>query len=166
MSQVADWSHEVVLAAEPASASKARSFVSQRLHEHGLPELLEDVQLVASELSTHVLGHAQTTFAVTLAASDDGIVLAVRDGSMETWDLNRAGSLVVTRLSSAWGVTADCLGSTSAWVSFTRSDLPVPLLHLLASAPVAWTTGRPARQRLGATAGQLAPRPTERTVSA
>ena len=62
------WKHDLELTAHATSAARARCFVGQRLIEHELQYLADDVQLVVSELATNALTHARTPFTVTLAA--------------------------------------------------------------------------------------------------
>jgi hypothetical protein len=78
---VTQWSHQASLEASPISASRARNFVTQHLVDHRLLYLVDPVRLVASELATNALLHAQTAFSVTLAATDQTVLLTVRDDS-------------------------------------------------------------------------------------
>ena len=75
------WSHEATFEASPTSAFHARTFVSQHLIDHRLLYLVDPVRLVTSELATNALVHAQTAFSVNLAASDQAVLLTVRDES-------------------------------------------------------------------------------------
>jgi hypothetical protein len=59
------WSHQATFEASPICASRARDFVTRRLVEHRLLYLVDPVRLVASELATNALVHAQTAFTVT-----------------------------------------------------------------------------------------------------
>lgn len=70
MNLIIDWSHRTDLPAEPVSTSKARDFVCAHLAEHDLRHLVDDIRLVASELATNAMAHAQTPFSVTLAQTD------------------------------------------------------------------------------------------------
>src|SRR5687768_4713098 len=76
-----NWSHETTLEAVPTSASQARAFVSGHLVDHRLVYLVDPVRLVASELATNALVHAQTAFSVTLTALGETVLLTVRDDS-------------------------------------------------------------------------------------
>ena len=49
------WSRTTALPVDIVSASLAREFVGKHLGEHGSPHLVEDVQLVVSELATRML---------------------------------------------------------------------------------------------------------------
>ena len=131
MDALPHWSHETVLPADPVSASKARDFVRQHLVAHGLDGLVEEVQLVTSELATNALRHAGTPFVVSLSEVDGGVLLTVRDGSASApirtrpraSDIGGRGLMVVDRLSREWGAKIDA-GSKSVWASFTARPKP------------------------------------------
>jgi anti-sigma regulatory factor (Ser/Thr protein kinase) len=127
VAQAIFWSHEVVLPALLSSASVVRAFVHQHLVEHGLPGLVEDIQLVASELATNSVVHARTPFTVTLSCGDGRVLVNVRDGSphpvvvavdASLLDVGGRGLTIVSRLSQQWGVTQGPEGSKSVWASF------------------------------------------------
>lgn len=46
-----------------------------------LPQLIENVSLVVSELATNAVVHAHTPFTVRLSCENGSLVLTVRDGS-------------------------------------------------------------------------------------
>ena len=126
MGQVAEWAHETVLAAESASASRARDFVCLHLVEHGLLYLVEDVRLVASELATNALGHAHTSFLVRLEQTGQVVLLTVQDGSSAIPRRSRPdvmnsagrGLQIVVLLSSDWGVTTGPGCGKAIWAAF------------------------------------------------
>lgn len=126
MVSIADWSHETVLAAEPMSAALARDFVSVHLVAHQLLHLVEDVRLVASELATNAVAHAQTPFAVTLSSANGAVRLAVRDESPsapvrsapDVMDMSGRGLMIVESLSQRWGTSTDGHGFKSVWACF------------------------------------------------
>jgi anti-sigma regulatory factor (Ser/Thr protein kinase) len=132
MGQVAEWSHETVLAAECASASRARDFVCLHLVEHKLLYLVEDVRLVVSELATNALDHAHTTFLVRLEQADQVVLLTVQDGSsavprhMMAHVMNSGGRgmNIVALLSSDWGVIARPGRGKAIWAAFTARRAP------------------------------------------
>src|SRR3954454_8788984 len=121
-------SHEITLAAEPASASRARAFVSRHLTEHRLLYLVDPVRLTVSELATSALVHAQTQFTVTLSERDDTVLLSVRDGSPqlarrpvpEPLGIADRGLRIVALMSLDWGVGLDPSGTQTVWASFAR----------------------------------------------
>lgn len=120
------WSHQVDLAAEPASAGLARDFVSLQLISHNLLDLVQDIRLVVSELATNALLHAQTPFVVTLSMTGGMVLLTLQDGSQllpiqsapSVTDLNGRGLMIVELLSHEWGISTDDGGSKSVWASF------------------------------------------------
>ncbi len=121
------WSDEIVLAAEPRSASLARDYVCAELGAHGLDHLIEDVRLVASELVTNGVTHAQTPLTVTLALEDESLRLSVVDSATsvpvrcapQVTDVGGRGLWLVGVLSSDWGVRLDGDGHKTVWASFS-----------------------------------------------
>jgi len=120
------WSHEIKLEATPISASEARAFVTQCLIEHRLLYLVDSVRLVASELATNALVHAQTAFTVTLSQPDGVVLLAVRDssealpvpGAARVMDTHGRGLEIVNLISHGWGMDPDEGGHKAVWASF------------------------------------------------
>jgi two-component sensor histidine kinase len=88
--------------------------------------LVDPVRLVASELATNALVHAQTAFSVTLAASDQTVLLTVRDESLDlptrriaqAMDLSGRGLDIVGIISRDWGIKEEGAGSKAVWASF------------------------------------------------
>jgi anti-sigma regulatory factor (Ser/Thr protein kinase) len=72
------WSHDIQLAIQPVSASRARDFVREHLTEQGLACLEDDVTLVVSELATNAMVHARTPFKVCLQAFEQTLLLEAR----------------------------------------------------------------------------------------
>ena len=126
MSSAARWSHDTKLVAEPLSAVRARAFVCKHLLEHQLPLLVDKVQLVASELATNAVVHAQTAFTLTLSEVGDTVVLALRDDSPslpsprspQPTDTAGRGLRVVQAISLDWGISTERSGSKTVWASF------------------------------------------------
>jgi anti-sigma regulatory factor (Ser/Thr protein kinase) len=126
MNQHSGWSHETVLAADAISASRARDFVSLHLDKHHLQYLIEDVRLVASELATNALIHAQTQLTVTLQEDDRVVRLTVQDCSASAPAPAAANGLhtggrglsIVDLLSRDRGITAGPDGTKSVWAAF------------------------------------------------
>lgn len=120
------WSHRASFDASPTSAFQARTFVAQHLIDHRLLYLVDPVRLVASELATNALVHAQTAFNVTLAASDETVLLTVRDDSpalptrrvAHATDLTGRGLDIVASVSLGWGTNDDGAGAKAVWASF------------------------------------------------
>jgi hypothetical protein len=120
------WSHQATFEASPMSASRARDFVTRRLIDHRLLYLVDPVRLVASELATNALVHAQTAFSVTLEASQQTALLTVRDASVapptrraaKAMDPAGRGLAIVAIVSLDWGTNDDGNGSKAVWASF------------------------------------------------
>jgi anti-sigma regulatory factor (Ser/Thr protein kinase) len=123
------WSHETVLAAGAMSASQAREFVRFHLQEHHLPQLVEDVRLVVSELATNAVTHAGTPFTVVLLADEGRVLLTVQDGSpsppsqlaAQALDTGGRGLFIVNMVSRRWGVDVSPDGMKSVWATFDTS---------------------------------------------
>ncbi|HEX6327370.1 MAG TPA: ATP-binding protein [Jiangellaceae bacterium] len=120
------WSHATALPSEPGSVSRARHFVFSRLVQHRLPHLVDDVQLVASELAANAVRHARTPFKVILEKADDSVKLSVEDGSpsrpaqVATDDLDTTGRgvSIVELVSHDWGVADGPGEGKSVWATF------------------------------------------------
>jgi two-component sensor histidine kinase len=133
------WSHQATFEASPISASQARDFVTRHLVDHRLLNLVDPVRLVASELATNALVHAQTAFSVTLEASHQTVLLTVRDDSLalptrraaQAMDPSGRGLVIVAIVSHEWGTNEDGAGSKAVWASFAirgpRSRGPGPV---------------------------------------
>jgi anti-sigma regulatory factor (Ser/Thr protein kinase) len=120
------WSHQATFEASPLSASRARDFVTHHLIDHRLLYLVDPVRLVASELATNALIHAQTAFTVTLEASEQTVLLTVRDNSLalptrraaQAMDPAGRGLTIVDIISHDWGINEDRARSKAVWASF------------------------------------------------
>ena len=120
------WSHTAVFEASPTCASQARAFVSHHLVDHRLLYLVDPVRLVASELATNALVHAQTAFNVTLSASDARVLLRVQNHSLalperrtaQAVDATSLGLEIVGIISLEWGINGDETGLNEVWASF------------------------------------------------
>ena len=126
------WSLDSASGVGPASAADARRFVGRHLGEHGLGHLVDDIQLVVSELVTNALVHAGTPFGLSMEVVEDSIVVRVWDGSDVSpfvvaapgLDLCGRGMTIVDALSREWGVTAGPQGGKSVWASFAIGGGP------------------------------------------
>ena len=121
-----DWLHRTEFAADASSASEARAFVTLHLLDHDLGHLVDDVQVVVSELATNAMLHAQTPFMVILRALNGSVRLEVQDGSQvepilvmaRGLDTGGRGVAIVNALSRDWGVIANTSGGKSVWAEF------------------------------------------------
>jgi anti-sigma regulatory factor (Ser/Thr protein kinase) len=126
MARMTVWSHRATFPAETGSAGRAREFVRDRLVEHDLRYLVDDVRLVASELATNATVHARTAFTIRLERFGGVVFLVVQDGSAsrphtgetDVSATHGRGLLVVDQTSHDWGVAAGPGRSKSVWASF------------------------------------------------
>ena len=120
------WSHETQLTPQAISVSGARRFVRHHLLSHGLRLLVDDVELVVSELATNALAHAGTPFTVSLTGSHHTVIVEVRDDSSsgpyrvnsKVFDTAGRGVAIVELLSRDWGVTGYPGRGKSVWAQF------------------------------------------------
>ena len=132
MYPVTAWSCQTELSGESASAAAlAREFVRVRLGEHGFADRVEDVALIATELASNVVLHAETPFTVTLQGDHESVLLTVRDGSAlppvvpdtHVMATHGRGLAIVAALSDRWG-TRPTDGGKSVWAWFDKHPLP------------------------------------------
>ena len=124
-----DWSHATAFEPEASSVSSARTFVTTHLLSYDLGHLLDDVELVVSEMATNAMVHAATPFTVTLQGRPGSVRLEVLDGSVDAPVLVRAGSLdtggrgvaIVDAVTSTSGIAPDDGGGKKVWAEFGRS---------------------------------------------
>jgi anti-sigma regulatory factor (Ser/Thr protein kinase) len=123
------WRHSCSLAAEPRSASRARAFVCQCLVEYRLLHLVDSVRLVASELVTNAVVHAQTPSVLTLSRSGSALDLGLTDGSgqrprrrpassEQSLETGGYGLGILDALSLEWGVITDFNSTKTIWARF------------------------------------------------
>jgi len=130
------WSHETHFAAQATGASLARAFVARHLLANDLADLVDDLQLVVSELTTNAMLHAQTPFTVSLRAFDATLRLEVVDGSNDDptqvaathLDTRGRGVTIVEALSRDWGALSRATGGKSVWAEF---DIPLTYTPVL-----------------------------------
>ena len=135
------WSHRGNFGAELRSPCGARSFVSTLLVAHDLSSLVDDVQLVVSELATNAMRHARTPYSVVLRRFDETLRLEVLDGwcaepSLVTpgpEDEGGRGVSIVDAVSREWGVTPRGTAGKSVWAEFdTEAPAAADTEHLSA----------------------------------
>ena len=122
------WSADIKLPGEAASASRARAFVRGGLASHDLDYLVDDATLVVSELATNAVLHAHSPFQVSLHGFERTVLLDVKDGSQEqphqrparAGAVHGRGLLIVSTLTSDWGVEPSTNGGNSVWAEFDR----------------------------------------------
>jgi anti-sigma regulatory factor (Ser/Thr protein kinase) len=112
---------------DPASVAAARQLVHE-VAAHLPRRAQEAAELVASELATNSVVHAQTPFEVFAAADDEGVEVVVADGT--GWTSHRDdersghGLLLVGLLASDWAAQLEA-GGKRVWARLTADDVPV-----------------------------------------
>jgi anti-sigma regulatory factor (Ser/Thr protein kinase) len=109
----------------------ARDFVEGQLRANLLPSLVDEARLVASELATNAVRHAETPFVVTIGGNGGEVTISVRDWSQSVpvaeppGDLATSGHglMLVSALSVTWGITVKTDGGKSVWARFRTPDL-------------------------------------------
>lgn len=122
------------IAGHPVPAQDARRvpqmrrLVAARLRLCGLPELVEPMKLLTSELVTNALEHGDGPVSLLLSCSGETVRLTVDDGSRESPRLGAPeldaesgrGLWIVESIASeyggSWGVSSDC---KKTWCSLT-----------------------------------------------
>lgn len=99
-----------------------------------VPEFVDDVVLLASELCENAVLHAGTAFDVAVVAGDDEVTVAVTDRGPGALELHLAeprqrygraathgrGLTLVARLATTWGTRHDADGQHTVWFSVAR----------------------------------------------
>ena len=102
--------------------------MSRHLLEHDLPHLVDDIEVVVSELATNAMAHAQTPFTVILCAFDETVVLEVSDES---------------RAEPRLGVLSRASGGKSVWAEFDSTARPRALLAVAHRHSTGFSQGAP-----------------------
>jgi anti-sigma regulatory factor (Ser/Thr protein kinase) len=121
--------YDRLFVAAPTVLRDVRRFVRDVLRAWGeADELGSTVEIVASELATNAVQHAQSPFSVSLSRSCAAIGIAVRDVSFVRPEHIREGAehaggrgvRLVAALSSEWGTIAEADGKT-VWADVARA---------------------------------------------
>jgi anti-sigma regulatory factor (Ser/Thr protein kinase) len=116
---------------DPAAPSMARSVTAAIAHGWGMSDLVDDAELVVSELITNAYRHAPVTQSVELELirRDGGMRIAVADGSavrplVRELERDRQGGggwglRLITALATEWG-SEDHQGGKRVWVDLGR----------------------------------------------
>lgn len=99
---------------DPTSPSRARVFVRNLMSRWGIDEaVVQDAELLITEVVTNGVLHAQTSMNVEIAKEDDCLHFAVQDGSRaevvlrtpSKGEVTGRGIFLLDRLSQEWQVT-------------------------------------------------------------
>lgn len=118
--------HEERISLDPlaASPSAARRFVEGALGRWGATEILEDMQLLASELVTNAVLHARTTIELVLTQRHDAVRLEVHDRRVSLEPVTPVergrGLQLIEGLAQQWGIIHDGTGKI-VWL-----EIPFP----------------------------------------
>lgn len=115
---------------ELSSVADARRFVRQRLHEWGHTESLDDALLVVSELAANALTHANSSYRLRIAATDQTLRIEVDDsgaGTPEPQPLTETeehgrGLHLVGALAASWGMEAAHAGGKRVWAELALPE--------------------------------------------
>lgn len=109
------------------SARAARQFVVETLRDAGFTGDVDTVVLMASELVTNAIRHAQTPFELLVDATDHSVKVTVVDHDPEHSpevrdpgpdDTNGRGLLIVRDLASHWGSEPRGEADKAVWFSY------------------------------------------------
>ena len=119
--------HQVDLACDPASARLARRVVEQTCHEWGIPAMVTDSVVVASELTDNMVYHARSDGWLRLELRSNRLTIAVADAQPRPPQLRvpglRAvggrGLVLVDKLSRTWGSASRLPDGKVVWAVLT-----------------------------------------------
>ncbi|MGH3721555.1 MAG: STAS domain-containing protein [Pseudonocardiaceae bacterium] len=118
---------QVELWCDPASARLARRLIEQTCHEWGIPEMVTDAVVVASELTDNMVYHARSDGWLRLDLGGNMLTIAVADADPRLPQLRvpglrgvgGRGLLLVDRLSRIWGTASQLSGGKVVWAVLT-----------------------------------------------
>ena len=132
---MADALGSIKLGAAVTSPQEARRFVAAHLESLGLHGLVDPVALVADELITNAILHANSPANLTLYLREGNLRLEVHDNSSVMPKPRRPsdhatsgrGLALVEGLSAAWGASPCDDGGKVVWADFTPVRLQPPV---------------------------------------
>jgi DNA-binding NarL/FixJ family response regulator len=118
----------IALAADPASVSHARRFLRHTLREWNLDGLLDDAQIVVSELVTNAVTHTQSAPELRLSLNGSTVRVEVRDDGTGTPEPqpptedgeHGRGMHLVAALAAAWGMELPQDDGKVVWAELVR----------------------------------------------
>lgn len=116
--------------ATPIVLREVRQFVREALHAWGDDDLGSTAEVVASELATNAVQHAQSPFSLCISRSSAAIGIEVRDTSFDPPEHRREdarqaggrGVRLIAALSRAWG-TRDEVDGKTVWAEVARTSI-------------------------------------------
>jgi anti-sigma regulatory factor (Ser/Thr protein kinase) len=114
------------LPADPASVSRARTHITEKLAAWGLTDAAPTTELIVSELVTNAIRHAEPPIQLRLIHHAGSLVCEVADGSSTSPHLRRActfdesgrGLFIIAQLAERWGTRHNHHGKT-IWAEHT-----------------------------------------------
>jgi anti-sigma regulatory factor (Ser/Thr protein kinase) len=114
---------QVQLACAPTTAQRVRRLVEQTCREWGIPSVIDDAMVVASELTDNMVSHARSDGWLRLELRPQVLTVAVADTDPRPPRLrvpgHRAGGgrglVLVDKLSRTWGTAAQVAGGKVVW---------------------------------------------------
>ena len=121
----------VELPCDRRSPSEARRFVREQC-TWARAEIVDAAELVVTELVTNAVVHAQTSCELRLFRADERLRIEVDDGGTGSPDVrlaadgdeNGRGLVLVSAMSSAWGVVALPSGAKRVWAELVSEGVP------------------------------------------
>ena len=131
---------------DPAIISVVRSYAVDRLSVLKLGSLVEDVQILLTELITNVIMHAHTNFEVYLEAIGPGVRVEVTDdspvmpvaGLPAGAALSGRGLMLVQSMATRWGAHRNNGGKT-VWFELNPDAAPAPPVGDLDALLAMWS---------------------------
>jgi CheY-like chemotaxis protein/anti-sigma regulatory factor (Ser/Thr protein kinase) len=122
----------VELGPDPGDVAVGRRFLTENCRRWGCDEIIEDAELVVSELVTNALLHAGTRCTLAAGLTERVLRLEITDRGGGTPDPRAAdlhdergrGLLLVSALCTAWGVDSLPEGGKSVWAELLLSGAP------------------------------------------
>ena len=109
------------------AALLARRYARAQCADHTPPTLVEDVELVVSELVTNAMRHGRGQITMHLEVAPDRVVVGVQDQGAghpsprqpEATDVNGRGLALIAILATEWGVRPEPGGGKVVWCVLT-----------------------------------------------
>ncbi len=118
---------QVQLPCDPASARLARRLVEQTCHQWGIPAMVTDAVVVASELTDNMVYHARSDGWLRLELRSNRFTVAVADADLRPPRLRvpglgavgGRGLVLVNKLSRTWGAASRLPDGKVVWAVLT-----------------------------------------------
>jgi len=118
----------IALGPDPRDVASARRFVAERCRDWGCGDVVEDAELVVSELVTNALVHAESRCDLRAGLGEAALRIQVIDEGdgvpdpqvADDTDEHGRGLLLVSALCAAWGVEALPDGGKIVWAELLR----------------------------------------------